>query len=388
MTGWKRKLRMGMVGGGQGAFIGAVHRIAATMDGQAELVAGCFSRDHDNTIQTGKRLYLNPERCYATYEAMAAGEAALPESERIDFVAVVTPTVSHFDIVEKFLTSGFHVVCDKPMTYSVAEAEKLADLVKGDGLVLAVTQNYTGYPLVREARQLVRQGEIGTIRKVIVEYLQDFLMLDHEKQGNNQAIWRLDPAQVGLAGTMGEAGIHAFHLLEYITLDPIVELCADRTTFLPDRVLEEDANILLRFGGGGKGVLTVSQIAAGEENNLNIRVYGSKGSLVWHQENPNSLELYRYGRPRQTLRAGHGEYLSSSTTAATRVPSGHPEGYIEAFANIYAGAFDAIRRHIDGIEITQDGETAPTVTDGLRGLRLVAGAVKSCNSGSIWVSVR
>jgi predicted dehydrogenase len=384
---WNRKLRMGMVGGGQGAFIGAVHRMAATLDQQVELVSGCFSRDPANTRETGRRLYLDPARCYDTFEQMAAAEAALPASERIDFVSIVTPTVSHFAIARRFLETGIHVVCDKPLTYSLDEAKALVRLVEETGLVLALTHNYTGHPLVRHARHLCSSGQVGAIRKVIVEYLQDFLAFPHEKHGQKQAMWRVDPAQVGIAGTLGEAGVHCVNLLEYVTGDRIAALCADRTTFLPDRTLEEDANLLLRLEGGGKGVLTVSQIATGEENNLRLRVYGSKAALLWEQENPNELHLYRYGQPRQVLTRGQAEYLSPATTAATRLPTGHPEGYLEAFATIYCGLVRAIRRHLEGRPMAAAEYDFPTVHDGLRGLEFTYRGVESCDRGSVWVKL-
>ncbi len=388
MESWKRKLRMGMVGGGQGAFIGAVHRMAAALDQQIELVAGCFSRDPANTRETGRQLYLDPARCYDSYEKMAAAEAMLPAGRRIDFVSIVTPTVSHFAIARAFLESGCHVVCDKPLTYSLDEARALVQMVERTGLVLALTHNYTGHPLVRHARQLCQTGQIGTIRKVIVEYLQDFLAFPHEKHGQKQASWRVDPAQVGIAGTLGEAGVHCINLLEYVTGDRISELCADRTTFLPDRRLEEDANILLRLDGGGRGVLTVSQIATGEENNLRLRVYGSEAALLWEQENPNELSIYRYGQPRQVVTRGHGEYLSAVASNCTRLPTGHPEGYIEAFATIYCGVVRAIRRHIEGRPLAISEYDFPTVHDGLRGLEFTYKGVESCDKGSVWVSLR
>src|SRR5688500_46470 len=311
MQSSKRKLRMGMAGGGQGAFSGGVHRIAATLDQQAELVAGCFSRDPENTRITGQQLYLDPARCYATYEEMAAAEAKLPEGERIDFVSIVTPNVAHFSIARTFLQAGIHVVCDKPMTYTLDEVGELVRLVEQAGLVVALTHNYTGHPLVRHARQLFRSGDMGTVRKVIVEYLQDFLMVPHEKLGQKQAAWRVDPAQSGIGGTLGDVGTHCVNLLEYVTGDPIAELCADKSTFLPDRRLDEDVNALFRFRGGGKGVLVISQVSTGEENGLRLRVYAEKGAILWAQENPNYLELYRYGEPRQTLTRGQG-YLSDA----------------------------------------------------------------------------
>ncbi len=385
MKSWKRKLRMGMVGGGQGAFIGGVHRIAATLDQQVEVVTGCFSRDPDNTRVTGNQLYLDPSRCYQTYEEMAGAEAKLPDDQRIDFVTIVTPNVSHFPIAKTFLEAGFHVVCDKPMTYSLDEAKQLCGLVEKTGLVFALTHNYTGHPLVRHARHLFRSNKMGTIRKVIVEYLQDFLMVQHEKLGQKQAAWRVDPAQAGMAGALGDVATHCVNLLEYVTGDPITELCADKSTFLPDRKLDEDANILLRFKGGGKGILTISQVATGEENALSLRVYASEGAILWAQENPNKLEVYRYGQPRQTLTRGHGEYLSEATSSSTRLPTGHPEGYFEAFATIYCGVVEAIRRYNDGNPMKIKEYDFPTVHDGRRGMVFISKAIESCEKGSTWV---
>ena len=386
MESWKRKLRMGMVGGGQGAFIGGVHRIAATLDQQIEVVAGCFSRDPENTRTTGAELYLEPNRCYNSYTEMAEAEATLPADARIDFVSIVTPNISHFEIAKTFLDAGFHIVCDKPMTYSLDESEALVKLVEESGLVFALTHNYTGHPLVRHARELFAEGSMGQIRKVIVEYLQDFLMVPHEKLGQKQAAWRVDPAQSGIGGTMGDVGTHCVNLLEYVTGDPIVELCADKSTFLPDRILDEDVNALLRFKGGGKGVLSISQVATGEENGLTLRVYAEQGAVKWAQENPNYLELYRYGEPRQTLTRGQG-YLSDAATAGARIPTGHPEGYLEAFATIYVGVVEAIRHYIDGDPMETEAYDFPTVYDGLRGMQFIYKAVESCENGSTWVSM-
>src|SRR5437764_2538884 len=374
MESWKRKLRMGMVGGGEGAFIGAVHRIAATLDQQVELVAGCFSRDPENTRRTGRSLYLDPARCYPSYEVMAEKEKVLPADRRIDLVSIVTPNHLHFPIARTFLEAGFHVVCDKPMTYTVEEAEELVQVVARSGKVFALTHNYTGHPLVRHARHLFRSGAMGQVRKVIVEYLQDFLMVPHEKLGQKQAAWRTDPAQSGVGGTLGDVGTHCLSLLEYVTGDPVRERCADRSTFLPDRTLDEDVNMLLRFAGGGKGVLTISQVATGEENGLTLRVYGSEGAVLWAQENPNYLSVYRYGEPRQVLTRGQG-YLSEPAKACTRIPTGHPEGYLEAFATIYCGVVRAIRRHIEGRPMRPEEYDFPTVHDGLRGMRFINQAV-------------
>jgi predicted dehydrogenase len=386
MESWKRKLRMGMVGGGQGAFIGGVHRIVATLDQQIELVAGCFSRDRENTRITGEQLYLDPARCYETYQEMAAAESERAEDNRIDFVSIVTPNVSHFAIAKTFLDAGFHVVCDKPMTYSLDEAEELVKLVADSGRVFALTHNYTGHPVIRHARHLFRSGEMGAIRKVIVEYLQDFLMVPHEKLGQKQAEWRVDPAQSGIGGTLGDVGTHCVNLLEYVTNDPIVELCADKSTFLPDRQLDEDVNALLRFKGGGKGVLSISQVATGEENGFTLRVYAENGAIKWAHENPNYLELYRYGEPRQTLARAQG-YLCEPAAASTRIPPGHPEGYLEGFATIYVGVTEAIRRYIEDNPMTTEEYDFPTVYDGLRGMQFIYKAVESCNNGSTWVSI-
>ncbi len=387
MESWKRKLRMGMVGGGQGAFIGGVHRMAAALDQQAELVAGCFSQDPENTRITGEQLYADPARCYATYQEMAARESELPADRRIDFVSVVTPNASHFDISRTFLEAGIHVVCDKPMTYSLAQADELCRLVERTGLVFGLTHNYTGHPLIRHARHLFHTGQMGTVRKVIVEYLQDFLSVPHEKLGQKQASWRVDPAQAGAGGTLGDLGVHCLNLLEYVTGDPVTSICADTSHFLPDRTLDEDANILLRLKGGGKGVLTISQIATGEENGLRLRVYASEGAILWAQEDPNQMQFYRYGEPRQTLTRGRGEYLDEAAGAVTRIPPGHPEGYLEAFATIYCGAVEAIRRHLEGAPLKPEEYGCPNVYDGRRGLEFIEKAVESSGRGAVWIEM-
>jgi predicted dehydrogenase len=384
---WTRKLRMGMVGGGQGAFIGGVHRIAAALDGQIELSAGVFSRDFQNTQATGRNLYLDPARLYRTAAEMAAAEAARPSSDRIDFVSIVTPNAAHFAPAKAFLEAGFHVVCDKPLALTLDQAEELARVVGKTGRVFALTHNYTGYPLVRHARHLFRSGQMGTVRKVIVEYLQDWLMEPLEKQGSKQAAWRTNPAESGVGGAIGDIGTHAFNLVEYVTGDPVSRVSADMSTFLPDRRLDEDVNALLRFRNGGKGVLTVSQVATGEENGLRLRVYASKGAILWSQENPNYMEVYRHGHPRETLSRGRSEYLAPSATAVTRTPWGHPEGYLEAFANIYAGAIEAIRRHVDGNPMPPPEYDFPTVHDGVRGVRFIYAAVESAGKDGAWVEM-
>ena len=386
MDSWKRKLRMGMVGGGPGAFIGGVHRMVAAMDGQIEMVAGSFSQDPANTKQTASELYLDAGRAYDTYQEMAAEEAKMPEGERIDFVSIVTPNVSHFDIAKTFLDAGIHVVCDKPMTYTLDEAEELVKLVESSGLVFALTHNYTGHPLIRHARELFKSGEMGTVRKVIVEYLQDFLATPHEKLGQKQAEWRMDPERSGIGGTIGDVGTHCVNLVEYVTGDAISEVAADKTITLPGRKLDDDVNALLRFKGGGKGVLTVSQVAIGEENGFTLRVYGTEGAIRWAQENPNYMDFYRYEQPRQVLTRAQG-YLSDAAAAATRIPTGHPEGYLEAFGNIYVGATEAIRRHIDGQPMKTEEYEFPTVHDGLRGMQFIYAALESSDKNSAWVSL-
>lgn len=382
----QRKLRMGMVGGGTGAFIGGVHRMAAALDQQIELVAGCFSRDPANTVATGRLLQLDPDRCYASYEAMAEQEAALPADRRIDFVSIVTPNHLHFPVARAFLEHGFHVVCDKPMTLDVAEARALAALVERTGLVFALTHNYTGHPLVRHARELFRDGAMGQIRKVIVEYLQDFLMYPHEKDGQKQASWRVDPARSGLGGALADVGCHAFNLLEFVIGPEVTAICADKSTFLPGRALDEDANLLLRLRGGGKGMLAISQVATGEENALSLRVYAEHGAIKWSQENPNYLEVYTYGRERRVLTRGSG-YLSAAAAAATRVPTGHPEGYLEAFATLYTGFAEAVRAHAMGSPLPAARYGFPTVHDGLRGMEFIQAAVTSSAAGTRWVDL-
>ncbi len=377
----KRKLRYGMVGGGQSAFIGAVHRMAANLDGQIELVAGAFSSDPKNSQTTGEQLFLNPRRVYGSYEEMAKAEAALPTDERIDFVSIVTPNFLHAPVATTFLKAGFHVVCDKPMTLTLKEAKALRDTVRRTGKVFALTHNYTGYPMVKEARELVRSGQLGKILKVVAEYPQGWLLDKIEARGQKQAAWRSDPKKAGASCCLGDIGTHAENLGRYITGLEIDSLCAEFTTFIPGRVLEDDANLLLRYRGGAKGVLHCSQVSCGEENNLNIRVYGTKGSLAWHQEHPNELKFIAKNEPAKILRRGNA-YLSDTAKKFTRLPAGHPEAFIEAFANIYLEAIAAIRASIAG----QRGGSFdfPTVDDGVYGMAFLETAVKSASSNAKW----
>lgn len=375
----KRKLRAGIVGGGQGSFIGAVHRVAAELDGQAEVIAGAMSTNAQRAEASAQAWFL--KRSYSSFQEMAEVESNLPDG--IDFVMVTTPNHMHYPVAKTFLEHGIHVICDKPMTFSLEEARELVALVDRSKLVFALTHNYTGYPAIRHARHMVRQGEIGHIRKVLVEYVQDWLMDPLEKSGNKQAAWRTDPRQSGIAGCVGDIGTHGENLLAFITGLKITSLCADLTTFVEGRLLDDDANMLLRLENGGKGVLTCSQIAAGEENALSIRIYGSKAGLEWHQMEPNTLIFKQPGKPLQLLRRGM-PYMSDDAKAATRIPPGHPEGYYEAFANVYKLVIADIRRVELGEKPSSD---YPTVYDGLRGMQFVTRAVESSQKGCVWVNM-
>ena len=369
-----------MVGGGQNAFIGAVHRLAANLDGQIELVAGAFSADARNSRLTGEQLWLNPARVYDTYEQMARTEAGLPDGERMDFVAIVTPNFLHAPVAATFLKAGFHVVCDKPMTLTLKAARTLRDTVRKSGRVFALTHNYTGYPMVKEARELVHSGRLGKILKVIAEYPQGWLLDRIETTGHKQAAWRADPKKAGASCCVGDIGTHAENLGRYITGLRIEELCAEFTTFVPGRKLEDDASMLIRYQGGAKGVLHCSQVSCGEENNLNIRVYGTLGSLAWQQEHPNELKWIPKGEPARLLRRGNG-YLGDAAKKFTRLPFGHPEAFIEAFANLYLEAVAAIRASLAG----EHGEfDFPTVDDGVAGMAFIETAVKSAASNGRW----
>ena len=383
------KLRMGMVGGGPGAFIGEVHRKAARMDGQIELVAGAFSRDPKLSAQQGRELYLDPSRVYGSYKEMVAKESALPESERIDFVSIVTPNNSHYPIARDFLNAGFHVVLDKPMTMNVREAKALQKLVRKTRKVLALTHNYTGYPMVKLARDMVRAGDLGRLRKIVVQYQQGWLHTAIERAGAKQAVWRTDPKQSGAAGCMGDIGTHAENLAEYITGLKMVEVCADLNTFVKGRRLEDDGNCLVHWQKGVKGLLFASQIALGEENGLMIRVYGEEASLAWRQEEPNALIVNRANAPTEVWRRGN-DYVGAKSPAAgraTRIPFGHPEGFLEAFANIYVNAAETIRARLAGRKPDPLALDFPTVDDGLRGMQFIEALVKSAKTGAQWVKL-
>ena len=384
-----RKMRMGMVGGGQGAFIGAVHRAAALMDGEIELVCGAFSSDPAKSKASGAELYLPADRVYGSYREMIEKEKALPEGVRMDFVSIVTPNFMHFPPAKMALENGFPVICDKPMTFTLAEAKELQALVKKTGLPFALTHNYTGYPMVKQARDMVKAGELGKIRKIVVEYPQGWLATRIEAEDQKQASWRTDPKKAGISCCMGDIGTHAENLAEFITGLKIERLCADLTTFVDGRPLDDDGNVLLRFKGGARGVLHASQISVGEENNLNIRVYGEKGGLEWHQQEPNTLIVKWPDRPAQVFRTGgdHG-YVSAAAAAHTRLPSGHPEGYLEAFANLYRNFARTLRSTLEGKKPDPAFTDFPTVDDGVRGMAFIESVVESANSAEKWYAFK
>ncbi len=381
-----RKIRMGMVGGGRGAFIGAVHRMAAAIDGEIELVCGAFSSTAKKSKASGKDLMLPANRVYGDYEEMIRKEKELPLGERMDFVAIVTPNHRHFGPAKMALENGFAVVCDKPLCFDLKEAKVLQKLVAKTGLLFALTHNYTGYPLVKQARMMVAKGRIGKVRKVVVEYPQGWLSTRLEATDQKQADWRTDPKRSGIAGAMGDIGTHAENLAEYITGLKITRLCADLTTFVEGRRLDDDGNVLLQFDNGARGILFASQIAAGEENNLKIRIYGEKGGLEWSQMEPNSLVVRWLDKPVEILRTG-GPGLYPVAGAHTRIPAGHPEGYLEAFANIYRNFAFCLRAQIDGKKVKAIYQDFPTVEDGIRGMRFIEKVVASSKSKQKWVKM-
>jgi predicted dehydrogenase len=377
------KIRMGMVGGGDGAFIGAVHRMAANIDGQIELVCAALSSDPARAQASGAALYLPPERVYTDYHSMMTDEAALPAEQRMQFVAIVTPNHLHFPVAAAALNAGFHVMSDKPATISLDEALQLRDLVTQTGLLYGLTHTYTGYPLVKEARERVAQGELGKVRKVVVEYPQGWLAGREEDQDNKQAAWRLDPARAGISSCMGDIGVHAANLAEYVSGLKITELCADLTAFVDGRELDDDGSILLRFEQGARGVLHSSQVSVGEENGIRIRVYGDKGGLEWAQPEANTLWLKWPDRPTEMLRTG-GAYLGALAAANTRTPMGHPEGYLEAFANLYMAFAGQIRARDAGENVDARSADCPGIEEAVRGMTFIEVAVTASNSDVKW----
>ncbi len=382
----QRKLRMGMIGGGRGAMIGGVHRIAAQLDGQIELVCGAFSRSAENSKASGRDLFLPDERIYGSYQKMLAAEAALPEGDRMDFVTIVTPNDSHFPIAMAALDAGFDVVCDKPMTLTLADAKKLEKKVADTGLLFCLTHNYTGYPMVKEARELVRGGAMGKVRRLVVEYPQGWLATALEKD-NKQAGWRTDPKRAGASCCMGDIGSHAENLAEYVTGLRIKEMCADLATFVKGRKLDDDGSVLLRFNNGARGILWASQIAIGRENGLNIRVFCERGALEWHQQEPNTLVVDWTDKPRE-LRRTATPFLGTAASAAARIPPGHPEGFLEGFANLYRNFADALRQRLAGKKVRETTVDYPTVQDGVRGMAFLETVVRAGSSKQKWIAMK
>jgi predicted dehydrogenase len=381
----KRKLHMGMVGGGPGSFIGRVHYMAAILDGQIDLVCGSFSSHPEKSKITGEEYYLSPERVYDTFQEMITAEAKLPEGTRMDFVCIVAPNHLHFEPARLSMENGFHVVCDKPLALNSGEAEELVKIKEKTGRLFALTHTYSGYPMVKEARKLVQDGELGSIRKVVVEYPQGWLSEPLEMTDNVQASWRSDPTRSGKTCCVGDIGTHAFHLAEYVTGLHTSHLMADLSTLVPGRKLDDDANMLLHFDNGARGVLYASQISAGEENALSLRVYGEKGGLEFHQMDPNTLIIKWLNKPMEVRRTGTG-FVSPVAAYNTRIPAGHPEGYIEAFANIYRNAATCMQHMLEGTEPPPEALDYPTIYDGVRGMKFVDRAVESSELKS-WIAM-
>ena len=372
-----------MVGGGRGAFIGAVHRMAANLDGKIELVAGAFSSSPEKSKLSGEDFFLDPERVYDSYQEMAEKEAA--REDKVDFVSIVVQNHLHFDVAKTFLEAGFNVICDKPMTRTLEEARALRDIVDETGQIFCLTHNYTGYPMVKEAKRMVKDGEIGRILKIVAEYPQGYAVGDVEGDGQGQiSNWRADPKIAGSSNCMGDIGTHAHNLVRYITGLEIEEMCSELTAFIPGRELDDDGNNLIRFEGGAKGIIYASQISNGDENALNIRVYGTKASLEWHQEDPNDLIVKYANAPRKIYRRGN-DYLGEAAQNNSRTPFAHPEGFIEAFANVYLAAAQAIADKIDGNTPPEQGYDFPDATDGIAGLAFIETAVKSSGSDEKWL---
>jgi predicted dehydrogenase len=378
---------MGMIGGGKDAFIGAIHRIAANMDGLIELAAGALSINNEIAVESGKMLFLDPERTYTDFKTMLVKEAAMPADKRLDFVTIVTPNFAHFEPAMMALDLGFNVVIEKPITFSLEEAKLLKAKVATTGLTLLLTHTYTGYPMVKQARQMVKDGALGKIRKVWVEYPQGWLSKLSEREGNAQAAWRTDPKKSGKSGCMGDIGTHAANLAEYISGAKIEKLCADLNIMVPGRALDDDGAVLLRFDNGAAGVLMASQVAAGEENALKIRVYGEKGGLEWAQHEPNTLLVKWLDKPTEIYRAGGGyNFQSSYMTHNTRTPGGHPEGYLEAFGNLYRNFAQTLSAKIDGVQPSPESLDFPGTEEGVRGMAFIDNVVRSSQSEAKWTT--
>jgi predicted dehydrogenase len=380
-----RKLRGGMVGGGMGAFIGPVHRMAATMDGKAEFVAGAFSSDPGKSKKSGEALFMDPSRVYGSWQEMVRAESEMPQEKKLDFVSIVTPNSTHLPVAKAFLEAGFNVICDKPMTTTLAEANELREVVTKSARVFALTHNYTGYPMVKQARWMVREGMLGKINKIVVEYPQGWLSGMLEKGSSTISLWRMDPSKAGGSCCMGDIGTHAENLARYITGLEIDELCADLSAFIPGNTLEDDGNVLIHYKGGARGVLYASQISTGEENGLRIRIYGTKLGIEWRQEDPNYLIVKDPGGFRTIYSKGN-PVLCREAQMAGRLPSGHPDGFIEAFANIYLAAYGAITALYEGNPAP--GGDFPTVTDGVIGMAFIETLIESAGSSTKWIKMK
>jgi len=381
-----RKLRMGMIGGGKDAFIGAIHRIAANMDGLIELVCGALSIHKETAIESGHMLFLPEDRTYTNYEEMILAESKMPEDKRMDFVTIVTPNFAHFGPAMMALDHGFNVVIEKPITFTLDEAKQLREKLEETGLMLLLTHTYSGYPMVKEAKQIIKGGSLGKVRKIYVEYIQGWLSKLSEREGNAQAAWRTDPKKSGKSGCMGDIGTHAAHLAEYISGLKITQLNASLNVVVQGRMLDDDGAVLLRFEDDATGVLTASQIAVGEENALKIRVYGEHGSLEWAQQEPNTLTIKWGDKPAQTLRAGgnYGDRESSFAVHNTRTPGGHPEGYLEAFGNLYRNFALSLAAKINNEEPKAEWLDFPGIEDGIRGMAFIENVVASNQSNEKW----
>jgi len=377
---------MGMVGGGPDAFIGAVHRLAALMDGQIELVCGAFSSRPEKSREAGNMLFLDPRRVYPSYREMIEKESQMSAEERMDFVSIVTPNHLHFEPAKLALEHGFHVVLDKPMTLTLEEARQLKDKVDQSGLILCLTHTYTGYPMVKEARHMVQSRQLGRIRKIYVEYPQGWLSMPLEKEGNKQASWRTDPAKSGIAGCMGDIGTHAANLAEYVSGLKITKICADINTVIPGRALDDDGAVLLKFEEDASGVLMATQVAAGEENCIKIRVYGEKGGIEWKQDEANTLLVKWLDKPTQILRTG-GPGTSAIAAHNTRTPAGHPEGYLEAFANLYRNFSLCVRARINKEQPKPEWLDFPNADDGVRGMLFIEKVIESGKSDRKWIAM-
>lgn len=386
MSNTRNKVRMGMVGGGQGAFIGAVHRSAAAIDGEIELVCGAFSSSHENCLTTGRELNVASERCYPDFNTMFAAEAQLPPEKRMQFVSIVTPNHLHFAVAKAAIEAGFHVLSDKPATFTLQEAIDLKVILNQHNVLYGLTHTYTGYPLVREAKERIAQGELGTVTKVVAEYSQGWLA-EAQDPSNKQASWRLDPSRAGVSCCIGDIGVHAANLAEFISGLEITRMCADLSPVVSGRQLDDDGNVLMRFNNGAKGVLIASQISVGEENNLNIRIYGTKAGLEWYQQEPNTLTIRYNDKPSQVIRTGVGGF-SPAAAGSMRIPAGHPEGYLEAFANLYVDFAKQVCEFDNSGKFVNLASIIPGIDDAIRGMAFIENCVAASQANEGWLDFK